>query len=118
MLPGANPFWVPAAAFTAARGFGAGPMLNANAFEAPPPVDGLNTSISAMPTFAISAAVICAVRCFASTTLLGRPTPFQRSVVPFEKLAPVTASVKAGPPAFAEFGAKDCRFGLFEPEVD
>ena len=62
MLPGANPFWAPAAAFTAARGFGAGPMLNANAFEAPPPVDELNTSISAMPTFAISAAVICAAR--------------------------------------------------------
>src|SRR5579871_2079435 len=117
MLPGARPFCVPAAAFTAASGFGAGPMVNASAFEAPPPLDGLNTSTSAIPTFAVSAE-ICAVRCVASTTLLVRFTPFQRRVDPFQKFAPVTESESPLLPAFAVLGVSAVRVGLFEPEVE
>src|SRR5579863_8568392 len=117
ILPGAKPWWL-LAALTAARGWGAGPMLNPRAFEAPPPVDGLNTSMSTTPTAAISLARICAVRCWLSTTLLERLNPFHRSVVPFAKCVPVTEIKNSAPPASAVFGDKDWMVGLLEAEVD
>src|SRR5580704_8037111 len=106
ILPGASPCWL-LAALTAASGLGAGPTLNGMAFEAPPPVEELNTSISVIPTLAISAAVISALRCRLSATLVDRLSPFQRSVVPVPKFAPVTDSENAAPPAFTVFGVKD-----------
>src|SRR5580704_10770588 len=117
ILPGARPF-SPSAALTAARATGAGPILNAIAFDAPPPLDTVKASISATPTFAMSAAVIWAVRCSESDILVGRAAPFHRSVVPFEKLEPVTSSENEAAPAFAVFGDRDVIDGLTEADVD
>ncbi len=53
----------------------------------------------AVPESATSAAAICAVRCVASTKVVGRSPPFQRTVMPLAKSAPVTVRVNAALPS-------------------
>jgi len=72
---------------------------------APPPAgNGLNTTTDALPTLAMSAAVIAAVNCVALTNVVVRLLPFHCTTALFSKLLPFTVRVNAAPPAIAEFG--------------
>src|SRR5579863_3699642 len=98
-------------------GFG-GLIVNVSAFDVVPtgnpcgPIPlapptggfGLNTVTEAVPTVAISAAVMVAVNCEALTNVVVRLPPFHCTTAVFSKLLPFTVSVKAAPPANAEFG--------------
>src|SRR5581483_10189845 len=79
-------------------------IVNSTAFERPPPGPGLNTATPAEPPAAISATPICAVSWVAFTNVVGRSTPFQRTLEPAMKFEPFTVSVKAAPPAGADAG--------------
>jgi hypothetical protein len=70
---------------------------------------GLNTATDAVPTVAISAAVMAAVNCVALTNVVVRLPPFHCTTAVFSKLLPFTVSVNAAPPANAEFGASEVR---------
>src|SRR5947209_6564676 len=84
--------------------WGAGPMLNVTALEAPPPELAVKASTVARPTAARSAAGTCTVKWLLSTKVVGRFCPFHRTTVPAAKLEPLTLSVMVGPPALAVFG--------------
>src|SRR5689334_2056133 len=86
---------------------GAGPIVNATGLEAPAPVLEENARIDALPTFAISDALICAVKWLRSTNCVVRSCPFQRTIVLELKWLPFTESAKAGPPAFTTSGEMD-----------
>jgi hypothetical protein len=79
-------------------------IVNVTEFEIPPPGDGLNTVIVALPALAISLAEIEAVSWLALPKVVGRSAPFQRTRDEEMKLLPLTVSVKAAPPAVAEVG--------------
>jgi hypothetical protein len=71
----------------------------------------------------MSAAVMEAVSWVAETYVVVLLAPFQRTMEPLIKLAPVTVRVKAEPPAVAEVGLTELRVGaglriskLSEPE--
>ena len=84
-------------------------MLKVRALDAPPPPfadAGLKAVTCALPTVAMSEAGICALSCVALINSVGRFAPFQRTVAPLTKFVPLTASVKAAPPAFAALGFK------------
>ena len=72
-----------------------------------PTGSGLNTTTDAVPTLAISAAVIAAVNCVALTNVVVRLLPFHCTTALFSKLLPFTVNVNAGPPAIAEFGTSE-----------
>jgi hypothetical protein len=98
-------------------GFG-GLIVNVSAFDVVPtgapcgPIPlapptggfGLNTLTEAVPTVAISAAVIAAVNWPALTNVVVRFPPFHCTTAVLSKLLPFTVSVKAAPPANPEFG--------------
>jgi len=74
--------------------------------EVPPPGAGVNTVTVAVPAVTMSAAVIAAVSCVADTYVVVRLVPFHRTTEPLTKLLPLTVSVKAAPPAFADKGLR------------
>src|SRR4051812_24296961 len=78
--------------------------LNTLPLEMPPPPPGLNTVAEAVPALARSLARIVAVSDVASTNVVARSEPFQRTTAPAAKLEPLRFSVKLPPPAVAEFG--------------
>ena len=81
-----------------------GLMVNATAFELPPPGVPLNTVILAVPAVAISGAVTAAVNCVAFTKVVVSALPFQLTTDPLMKFVPVTVRVKAGLPAVVLIG--------------
>ena len=76
---------------------------------APPPrfTAGVNTCTDAVPTVAISAAVIAAVSCVELTKVVVRLPPFHCTTEVLMKLLPLTVIGKAAPPAIAEFGRSE-----------
>ena len=80
-------------------------MVNALAFDAPPPGAGLSTVTCALPALATSPAGISAVRRVALTYVVGRATPFHLTSEPLMKPVPFTVSVNAAAPARAVVGA-------------
>src|SRR5258708_34417688 len=74
---------------------GRGPILNGMELETPAPGEEFIASRFTRPDCATSAAVMRAVRCVLSTTLVGRGCPLKRSLVPAAKFVPVTASLKS-----------------------
>src|SRR5437867_1384444 len=72
--------------------------------EMPPPGEGLQTVIAALPATAMSLTGIEAVSWLAPAKVVGRSAPFQRTTDVEMKLLPFTVSVKAAPPAVAEVG--------------
>lgn len=80
------------------------PMVNVCTFDVPPPGVGLKTVTLAVPPVATSAAVIAAVSLVLLTNVVVRSAPFHRITEPLIKFVPVTVSVNATPPAFAEAG--------------
>lgn len=79
-------------------------IANETSFDVPPPGGGLKTVMRAAPAVAMSVAGIVAVNCVALTNAVVRLAPFNRTVEPLTKLEPLTASVKAAPPAVTELG--------------
>jgi hypothetical protein len=77
-------------------------MVNVWAFDALCP--GLTTVTEAVPSSARSVAGTEAVSCVELTNVVVRAVPFQSTVEPLTKLAPLTVSVKPGPPSVAEAG--------------
>jgi hypothetical protein len=86
-------------------------MVKGKALEVPPPGAGLNTVTWAVPPVAMSLAGMAAVTCVVPTKVVGRFTPFQRTTEEATKLLPLTAGVKAGPPAVALLGESKVRAG-------
>src|SRR5512134_3555173 len=72
----------------------------------PPPGAGLNTATGAVPSVAMSAAVIDAVSCAEDTYVVVRLDPFHCTTEPLMKLLPLTVRMKDTPPAFAEEGLR------------
>lgn len=81
------------------------------ALDTPLPGAGLKTVTLAAPAAAMSVAGIAAVNCVALVKVVVRLFPFQRTVAPLTKFAPVTVSVKPWPPATAELGFKPVSIG-------
>jgi hypothetical protein len=79
-------------------------VVNVSALEVPPPGAGVKTVTIAVPTVAISGAVIAACRLVPETKVVVRGEPFQRTTEEEVKLEPVTVRVKAAEPAKAEVG--------------
>ena len=79
--------------------------------DSPPPGGGLFTVTCAVPIAAISLAGIAACSCVALTKVVVRSAPFQRTTDEARKLLPMTVSVKAVPPTFAEAGDSDVTAG-------
>lgn len=73
-------------------------------FAPPEAGSGLNTTTDAVPTLAMSAAVIAAVNCVPLTNVVVRLLPFHCTTALFSKLLPFTVRLNAAPPAIAEFG--------------
>jgi hypothetical protein len=67
---------------------------------------GVNTVTEAVPAVAISVAVIAAVNWVAETYVVVRFDPFHCTTEPLTKLLPLTVSMKAEPPAFADEGLR------------
>ena len=76
------------------------------ALEVPPPGAGLKTITEAVPTAAISAALMAAVTCVTDTNVVVRSEPFQRTTELVTKPLPSTVNVKAEPPAMAVAGLR------------
>ena len=79
--------------------------MNVSALDVPPPGAGVETVTDAVPTLAISAAVIAACRLDADAKVVGRALPFHSTVEDEMKFEPETVRVNAGPPAVVLFGA-------------
>src|SRR5204862_7148989 len=76
---------------------GGGVTTNASAVDVPPPGDGVNTEICAVPRLARSVAGIATCSCVALTNVVGRVLPFHRTTEVLTNRAPFTVSVNAGP---------------------
>lgn len=72
--------------------------------DVPPPGVAFTTVTLAVPAEAISLAGIATVSCVALTNVVARALPFHCTVEPLTNPLPLTVSVKAAPPAVAEFG--------------
>jgi hypothetical protein len=84
-----------------------GPPCGRILLAPPNSTSGINTWTVAVPTAAISAAVIAAVNCVALTNVVVRFPPFHCTMAVFRKLLPFTVSVNAAPPAAAELGDRE-----------
>ncbi len=80
---------------------------NASAFETPPPGAGLDTVTRIVPALAMSAARIDALNCVELTKIVLRGLPFQFTIDPDTKLAPLTVRTKFAAPAEALDGASE-----------
>ena len=86
-------------------------MVNAIAFEVPPPGAGVTTVTGALPAVTMSLAGIAAVTWPAFTNVVVRAAPFQRTWEVPTKLLPFTVSVNAAPPAAVLVGASEVSAG-------
>jgi len=86
-------------------------MVNVCAFEVPPPGAGFTTVIDAVPTVAISAALIVAVTDELETKVVVRAEPFQFTTEVETKFVPFTVKVKPDPPAVVEVGEMEVVVG-------
>src|SRR5258708_10982053 len=77
-------------------------IAKANTLDVPPPGAGVATLTIAVPAAAISAAVIAACKLVLEADVVVRAFPFHCTVEVDTKLAPVTGSVNAAPPARAQ----------------
>src|SRR2546425_187055 len=89
-------------------------MVKVNAFDVPPPGEGLKTVTWKVPLTAMSLAEIVAVSWLLLTNVVVRSALFQRTTEPEMKPVPVTISVKAASPAAVLFGESEtiCGTGL------
>ena len=92
------------------RGKGAD-IVKSKAEEVPPPGEGLNTVIWAVPSAAMSLAGIEAVSCALLTNVVGRSEPFHLTTELEMKDDPVAVSVKSLPPVSALVGEMEVRVG-------
>src|SRR5579871_662728 len=81
-------------------------MVKGRALEATP---SCLTVTLAVPGWAMRAAGTAAVSWAAESWVVGRAVPFHSTRAPGSKPLPFTVSVKAGPPASAEFGERVVR---------
>ena len=95
----------------AGGGGGAAEIVKVCKADVPPPGVGLNTVTCTLPAAATSAAGMAAVSCVALTNVVVRSAPFQRTVEPVTKLAPLTVRVKAAAPVAAPVGASVAKAG-------
>lgn len=86
-------------------------IVNVAAVEVPPPGAGVETVTIAVPTVAMSAAVMAACKLALETNVVVRALPFHCTVEEEMKLLPVTVSVNAALPANAEPGIRDVTAG-------
>src|SRR5207302_15154 len=82
------------------------------AFDVPPPGDGLNTVIGAVPAVAMSGAEITAVSCVADTYDRKSAVQVQRTTEAVTKFVPVTVSVNCAPPATTDAGLSAVVVGI------
>ena len=88
-----------------------GLMVNVCAFEVPPPGTGFTTVIDAVPTAAISAAVIVDVTEELETNPVARAEPLKSTTDPETKFVPLTVTMKLAPPAVVEVGLMEVVVG-------
>lgn len=79
-------------------------IVNVSVLELPPPGAGVNTVTRAVPSEAISAALICAVNCVELVNVVGRGDACHCTCDPETNPEPVTVIVNAGPPTLATEG--------------
>jgi hypothetical protein len=94
------------AAPTALSGVGLAVMVKAIELDVPPPGDGLNTVMLAVPAEAMSEAVTAKANCVLLTNEGVRLAPFHRTIELLRKLVPFTVSVNDTPPAVPEIGLR------------
>lgn len=90
----------------------AAPIEKVNPVDVPPPGVGLNTVTCTEPALAMSVAKIAAVNRVLLTNVVVRLAPFHCTTEPETKLEPLTASVKAAPPAVAPVGESELAVGM------
>jgi len=86
-------------------------MRKVEGFEVPPPGAGLKTVTAGVPVETMSLAEIWASAVLASTIVVGRSLPFQRTTEPATKLEPDTHKLKAGAPTGAPLGSRELILG-------
>lgn len=86
-------------------------MVKVRLLEVPPPGPGLVTVTCAVPTFAMSAAVIAACTCEPRTNVVVRFEPFHFTCELDTNPVPCTVRVKSVPPCFLLVGLSEVRFG-------
>src|SRR5262249_59493557 len=92
-------------------------MVKVTEVEVPPPGVGVNTLIWAVPEPAMSAAEMLAWSWVFLTKVVERLEPCHLTVEVAVKFAPVTVSVKAGPPATALLDDSEVIEGAGLPEA-
>jgi len=86
-------------------------IVKVAALVVPPPGEGVDTVIAAVPAVLTSEAGTCAVSCVALTTVVGRALPAQFTKEEETKLVPLTVSTKAPEPATTPLGLNEDRPG-------
>lgn len=96
-----------------------GNTVNGNVEVVPPPGVGFFTETLSVPACAKSRTGRVAWSCVELNSVVGRATPFIRTLEDTLKLDPVTSSVTAGPPVAALNGERrlSCGTGLFTVNV-
>ena len=89
----------------------AGPMEKPNAFDAPPPGEGVTTVTGIVPAFNKSLAGITAVSCVGLTKVVPRLLPFHCTLEEETKFCPLTLMVTPLAPAVPAAGAMDVMKG-------
>jgi len=86
-------------------------IANVSALDRPPPGAKLKTVTLAVPALAMSVPDIVAETWVLETKVVTRSAPFHLTTHPETKFVPLTTSVKPGPPAVAEEGARPVKDG-------
>src|SRR5438093_6333509 len=86
-------------------------MVKVMAPDVPPPGNGLNTVIWVVPAVVMSPAEMAARNSVLLTNVVVRSEPFQRTTDGAAKLAPLTVSANAAPPAVALLGERETAVG-------
>jgi hypothetical protein len=87
------------------------PIVKVAGLDVPPPGEGLNTVILAVPAEAISAAKIVATSCVVFTNVVVRALPFHCTTEAGKKFVPVTVSENAADPAIVLEGESNVMAG-------
>src|ERR1700746_1252234 len=88
------------------------PVKNVDGLEVPPLATGLATAMLAVPTLAMSAALMVAVSFVLELNVVVRGLPLNKTWAAGSNWVPFTVRVNAGPPATVALGTSEAMVGV------